>query len=314
MWIAVKGEDWIKYKDMDDEPSSNRNKMVDHKSNGNNNNNVDVDVEAESETDWTIEEICTLIDRIQRILPQNDNTKFSTKLKRIDWETLKFGHRSAIDCKIKWMEIMETALRKYRTMTELVNDAKVWVKQPWTSYRNPNCKHPDLPKKPLVSYFRFYMKKSPKYIQKHPLMAMTQVSKELSRKFAKLSRRKKQKYTDSWQREYAIYIKEMEKFKEEHPDIDSDGNLKIDPVIIIIPSKPKKASQLFLDEMMSKHINLDFSDEMAYKDKYKEKWKNLNDNKRSQWIRKAILKEQNYTTAVEQKQRLNNPKFKFGIR
>ncbi|GAB6025062.1 hypothetical protein CHUAL_010498 [Chamberlinius hualienensis] len=77
-------------------------------------------------------------------------------------------------------------------------------------------------------------------------------------------------------------------------------------------TKPKKPFQLFLAEMMKKHVTLDLLDKMAYEHKYKQEWKNLNDNKRSSWIRKARSEEQNYTTAVQQ-QCLHNPKFKLGF-
>ena len=52
-------------------------------------------------------------------------------------------------------------------------------------------KHPDMPKKPLTPYFRFFMSKRKKYSAKHPEMNVTQLTKDLSKKYAALSERKR---------------------------------------------------------------------------------------------------------------------------
>lgn len=48
-----------------------------------------------------------------------------------------------------------------------------------------------MPKKPLTPYFRFFMAKRQKYAAKHPKMGVTDLTKELSKKYADLSEKKK---------------------------------------------------------------------------------------------------------------------------
>jgi len=54
-------------------------------------------------------------------------------------------------------------------------------------------KHPELPKKPLTPYFRFFMRKRLSCSKKHPNMSVTELTKELSKKYGALSEHKKVK-------------------------------------------------------------------------------------------------------------------------
>jgi upstream-binding transcription factor len=52
-------------------------------------------------------------------------------------------------------------------------------------------KHPEMPKKPLTPYFRFFMRKRVAYAKKHPDMSVTELTKELSKKYGSLAEHKK---------------------------------------------------------------------------------------------------------------------------
>lgn len=54
-------------------------------------------------------------------------------------------------------------------------------------------KHPDLPKKPLTPYFRYFLEKREKHSKDHPEMSMTELAKMLAKKFAALPEKKKVK-------------------------------------------------------------------------------------------------------------------------
>lgn len=87
-------------------------------------------------------------------------------------------------------------LRRYRTLTDLVIDARDWLKQPWpagnsTAAGSRRPKHPDLPKKPMTPYFRFYHEKREKYSRENPDLSMTELAKLISKKFQELSDKKK---------------------------------------------------------------------------------------------------------------------------
>ena len=61
----------------------------------------------------------------------------------------------------------------------------------WHKNLCAQIKHPELPKKPLTPYFRFFMRKRLSYSKKHPNMSVTELTKELSKKYGALSEHKK---------------------------------------------------------------------------------------------------------------------------
>src|SRR5687768_13252231 len=76
-------------------------------------------------------------------------------------------------------------LRRYRTLTDMVGDAKMWLKAPWQTYNSTKkIKHPDLPKKPLTPFFRYFMEKREKTGKSNPGSSVTDLAKMLSSKFA----------------------------------------------------------------------------------------------------------------------------------
>ena len=52
-------------------------------------------------------------------------------------------------------------------------------------------KHPDMPKKPLTPYFRYFMEKRAKYSQQHPDLSMTEISMVLAQRYRALQDKKK---------------------------------------------------------------------------------------------------------------------------
>ncbi|CAL1295277.1 unnamed protein product [Larinioides sclopetarius] len=82
---------------------------------------------------WTSDELTQLITNLSACLPRNDNVKYTTLIDKLDWEKVRFGQYTAAQCKDKWMQIV-TKLRRFRTLTDMVTDAKAWLKHPWSSY------------------------------------------------------------------------------------------------------------------------------------------------------------------------------------
>lgn len=248
--------------------------------------------------EWSTEDLTRLIEGLLSALPKSDSVKYSTQAERIDWNKLRFGSHSAEECKEKWSVIM-TKLRRYRTLTELALDAKEWVKHPWMTYSNTKSKpkHPDLPKKPLTPYFRYFLEKREKYSKDNPDMSMTELAKLLAKKFAELPDKKKQKYKDSYERENALYKNQMEKFRVEHPDMFPEVEAKTKtPQKQNGPQKPQTPLQLFLADKMIKHLGESGATKKEMEEKYKLQWKNLADSKRVRWIKKAMADNQRYAT------------------
>ncbi|XP_023234280.1 nucleolar transcription factor 1-like [Centruroides sculpturatus] len=200
---------------------------------------------------WTSEELSQLISNLTICLPKYDNVKYSTLIEKLDWEKVRFGNYSASECKEKWMQIM-TKLRRFRTLTDMITDAKEWLKHPWSSYcSSKKQKHPEMPKKPLTPYFRYFLEKRQKYSREHPDMSMTELAKVLSKKYQQLPEKKKQKYKENYEKENEVYKQELEKFKREHPDQFPQAESKHHPQHEG-PYKPHTPFQLFMAEKMKK--------------------------------------------------------------
>ena len=92
-------------------------------------------------------------------------------------------------------------MTKFRTLKELILEAKENVNNPSKS-RN-HKKHPDLPKKPLTAYLRFFKEMRPQYLQKHPKISNQELTKVLSEEYKKLPEQLKLKYSQDFQKEKA---------------------------------------------------------------------------------------------------------------
>ena len=75
-------------------------------------------------------------------------------------------------------------IRKFRTLTEILHDARDYVKDP---YKGQIKKHPDYPKRPLTPYFRFFVENRVEYARKHSEMNNLEVTAELSKLYRELS-------------------------------------------------------------------------------------------------------------------------------
>ena len=69
-------------------------------------------------------------------------------------------------------------------MTEILQDAKEFVKDP---YKGQIKRHPDYPKRPLTPYFRFFVENRLEYAKKHANMNNLEVTAELSKLYRELS-------------------------------------------------------------------------------------------------------------------------------
>lgn len=262
--------------------------------------------------DWSNDDIAHLIEKLMVILPKDDVVKYNTQIEKVNWDVVKFANHTAEDCKEKVLQI--TAMqRRFRTLVELMEEAREWVKHPWMGLKRSKKqgKHPDLPKKPLTPYFRYFLEKRSKYSQEHPDKSMTELAKLLAKKFAELPDKKKQKYKESYEKENETYKVLMQKFRKEHPDMypeEHHGGRGAGKSAgrAVGPQKPQSSWQIFLADKMKKHPSSSKKD----LEKYRQQWKVLAENKKIKWIKKAMADEQRYAAELEQFV-IDNPDCKF---
>lgn len=251
--------------------------------------------------EWKSTDILQLIDQIQSVMPNDDNIKYSTMADKLEWDKVKVATYKPVECKDQWIHIT-TKLRRFRTMSELLVDAKQWAKHPWNAFGKKTTKHPEMPKKPLTPYFRFFMRKRVSYAKKHPDMSVTDLTKELSKKYGTLSEHKKQKYIDSYNKDMELWKASMVKFRLDHPEVfddDAGGNGSSGVLSkqfgLTVPPKTITAMQIYINEKCEadQRKGSKVTRKELY-EKYKRIWQSLNDLKKLKYIKLAIEAKKKY--------------------
>uniref|UniRef100_G1QDW1 HMG box domain-containing protein n=2 Tax=Myotis lucifugus TaxID=59463 RepID=G1QDW1_MYOLU len=175
---------------------------------------------------WPKEDIVMLLDLLKNNLPSNDNHTFKTTQSQMDWGKVAFKGYSGEMCKLKWLEV-SSKIRKYRTLTELVLEAKEHVKN---SYKSKKLKkHPDMPKQPLTAYLRFFKEKRLEYSQMYPKLSNKELTKVMSEKYKELPEEMKMKYIQDFQKEKQEYGGKMAQFRKNHPELVQNSKTSVVP-------------------------------------------------------------------------------------
>ncbi|XP_060039698.1 upstream-binding factor 1-like protein 1 [Erinaceus europaeus] len=97
-------------------------------------------------------------------------------------------------------------------MRELVLDAKECTEKFYKMEKRK--RHPDLPKKPLTAYLRFFKEQRLQYSQMYPKLSNQELTKLLSEKYKELPEQMKLKYIQGFQEEKKEYEEKMDDFRE----------------------------------------------------------------------------------------------------
>ncbi|XP_075702376.1 nucleolar transcription factor 1-B-like [Rhinoderma darwinii] len=164
---------------------------------------------------WSQEDMLILLETMKTILPSIDR-RCKTTESQLDWNKLAFKTYTGDTCRKTWRKI-SSEVRRYRTLTELLQDAKEHVRD---QYKGEQMKlNTQFPRKPLTPYFRFFLEEKASYAKLHPEMSNLDICKNLSQKYKELTDSKKAKYIQDFQNEREDYQKNLAKFKEAHPDL-----------------------------------------------------------------------------------------------
>jgi len=271
-----------------------------------------MEVEKNGETpDWPKDDDMELFQHIKKALPADDTMKYESRINHVDWEAISFGEYSADECKQRWIHV-QGHLRRYRLVTELVEDAIAWRLRPWTNFnKGSKCqKHPEYPKKPLTSYMIFYMEKKDEILEKQPGLGMTELSKVIAKQYNEMNDRKKQKYTEQAKKEKELFELKLKKFMLDHPDYIPLKSEKMP--MKALPPKVPTPFKLFCDTKMAKFQGEGMNGNEA-RDKCRETYKELNDKQRLKWIYKSLQLEKQYNDDLE-KFKAEHPEVEVGAK
>ena len=159
---------------------------------------------------WSDTDILKLLECMKHNIGSDDFREFESSQADIDWSKVAFGLFSGEMCKQKWLEISGT-LRKFRTLRELVLEAKERLRKPHKN--NTDKQDPDLPKRPVTAYLRFYREQRPKYCQMYPNYRNAQLTKLLAKKYHQLPAEIKQRYIQDYKKDKQDFQEMMRQFK-----------------------------------------------------------------------------------------------------
>ncbi|XP_046452884.1 nucleolar transcription factor 1-like isoform X2 [Daphnia pulex] len=158
----------------DDKDDEGREDEEEEKENGG--DEIDDEEEGNDEEEngispaWPKSDDCELFKRIRKACPKDDAIKYESRVNHLNWESIKFQDYSAEECKNRWLHV-QTHLRNYRILAEVLEDAESWVDGPCynnlNKRRKNNQKCPDdQPKKPRTSYMLPSMKPKDAVLEK----------------------------------------------------------------------------------------------------------------------------------------------------
>ena len=186
----------------------------------NNSNEVKKESDFDTSDLPTSDVLSKLLDRIESALPRDDQVKFDSRAKKLDWEKIAFDNLSSTECQRIWGHIQER-IRRFRIMSEMIPDAREWINHPWTNFykSKDHNRHPDMPKKPLSMYMLFYSQRREQILKENPKLNMPDVAKICSEQYQKLPEKKKNKYKvkcDAMRKEYE---EKLQVFYHDHPEL-----------------------------------------------------------------------------------------------
>jgi upstream-binding transcription factor len=88
--------------------------------------------------DCPVADIMEFLKHTENDFPQKDCLRFDSCADNLYWDNISFEIYSAEQCKEMWGKIQKK-LRRFRLMSEVLEDAQAWVSKSWTNfYRSQN--------------------------------------------------------------------------------------------------------------------------------------------------------------------------------
>lgn len=234
-----------------------------------------------SDIDFPLEDLPSLIENIESLLPTKENLSCKTRLKKMDWDKVAFNSHSAAQCKKAWDNILKKQ-RHYRYMTEILVDVKEWLEK----VQNTHTNYSDFPKKkPLSGYMLYFVDQQNQVFKDRPDIKMVERSRLIADSYKQLSDNEKKKYSQLAAKNKAVYELEVQEFYKKHPHLRNSDTGKP-------PKKPITPLALYIEDHLNK-VRLG-EEEDASKDELKSRWKLLSDESKLVWIDKAVDSQINF--------------------
>ncbi|XP_065166325.1 nucleolar transcription factor 1-like [Atheta coriaria] len=233
-----------------------------------------------------------LLNGIQKLLPETESITPKARTKKLDWEKVAFGDYTAERC-VKIWDAIQKRQRQYRYMSELIEDALVWLDTPWRSAKKKATKqHPDFPKRPKSAFLLFLQDAKADIMRDTKDAKITEIARIGGQRYKQLSEAAKQSYLDRAAVSMRKYERKVEQFYEKHPQFKTEVVQKYPG-----PKKPRTAFTLFLEDHLSKEEHV--ADKSAYKMASKQAWSKMSAKQKLPWIKQAVAEHRKYLDEVQ---------------
>uniref|UniRef100_U5EIB1 Putative histone h1 n=1 Tax=Corethrella appendiculata TaxID=1370023 RepID=U5EIB1_9DIPT len=227
-------------------------------------------------TNLSDEDYMELFKRVKESLVYNDMMTWATRLKRVDFEKLKFNNYSAKTLEIAFKEKIEKC-RKYRLLAEVIEEAE-------RNYKKGA--HIKIEKRAPSAYNLFFKDNYERLKQKG--LKSTEIVKQIAAEYGSLSPKKKEIYKQKANDELDKIRKNIQNYVAEHPLMkDVFKGRKIKPKPVKIPKEKaqrkthKSPLELYCEHKLSKKPDID-------KQRLREKWDMLAKKDKIKYILKAF--------------------------
>ena len=246
--------------------------------------------------DWEKNDIKTLINNVEAHLNKKDQNKPHASISRLDWNKIAWSTHTPEDCKEKFTEIVDKKMRTYRTLAEIIIDAKQFADNPYLTFGvgHKEDRPAGYPKKPLTPFFRFFQEKRVEITEKNKALGVTEISRLAAKQFKELSQKKKDKYKKAYERDMIKYGEDMDQWNAENPEYALQKLSQKKQKGQEGPPKPRTPLAFYTEKELKGQAP---TKELI--DAIKEKWADLSDGKRIKYIRKAVDDEQRYQGELE---------------
>ena len=235
---------------------------------------------------WSHEEDLKLLESVEEHLGNVAEVK-NVFVKDILWDEVAFYGKSEHDVQKRW-KTLTTKIRKFRTVKEILEDAKKKVADQKTRKKRKREESSSTqPKMPVSAYLLFCQEKRPRLAAKYPSLKSHELFAKMGRKWQKLSDERKERYKEIYRVNRQQYEQDLTQyFVEQHPE----------------QSPPRCAFDLWSKENAAeiKKSRPDIS-ERKLKKKLKKYWERLEE--KAEWEKKAKKESERFRKKMKKKAR-----------
>ncbi|XP_055332052.1 nucleolar transcription factor 1-like [Paramacrobiotus metropolitanus] len=271
---------------------------------------MEVDEPTErSVLDWPVSHVEELMANVVQALPKKDSVSYQKRLNKLDWSTLTVRNRTAEDCRSQFEKILQNDhIRKHRTLSELVTDARAWVNDPHSSILRPQD-HPEFPKHPMNAFMNYKNAIMRKMRKKYPDLGIAQLTHKIKQRYDKLAPESRKEWDDDYARQKEQYTALRSEFFVQHPEyavaLLPNGTGKKRRKTKAAEKRELRAPQprkpLFAFDYYCRKKMAEGETELSKerKEAFKEKWNALKDTRKAKFITMALEDQQRYDKELE---------------